>query len=445
MPGDHYLLALLLQTLLFGLAVLAVWLPRRESAFSPIAFYLLFHAIVFVFRPWIEWIWSIDSIWNQIGFHPDNVERGKALAVSSAALVALALGYLARMHRSGRSFHFSHQRAVDKYDLRALLLVGVLVVPLALYSIWVTRTGAGLSERSSVSMVVVEGVIVNTSGLGYLTDAQNAILGLIALCFAFRRFRPFAFAMLAIYLARKFLTGGGRWGIVLPLVGYGLWFMYQRGKRWPPISYVAMLVPLFVIFMTLGEDRYALTKILEGRKYELTTKSDRTLKERLDNPDFANFDYLAYVVNVVPAQSRTYTYGTQYLQLLTEPIPRRLWPGKPAGPPIKLVDLNDYGNFFGLTLSFPGDLWLSFGWFGVVLGSLLVGNGLARVYAAFRSGELDLYQRVAYVMAVPLLVQFYRDGGLVSFTKFLLFVVGPIFLVRWVSAQLRGINRLRLS
>jgi hypothetical protein len=82
------------------------------------------------------------------------------------------------------------------------------------------------------------------------------------------------------------------------------------------------------------------------------------LKRRFDTQDYANFDFLSYVVWLVPEKSGAYSYGLQYLQLLTEPIPRILWGGKPVGPPVKTgVDLYAYANFNGLTVSMAGR-WL---------------------------------------------------------------------------------------
>ena len=63
----------------------------------------------------------------------------------------------------------------------------------------------------------------------------------------------------------------------------------------------------------------------------------------------------------------------QYLQALTTPIPRALWPSKPIGSPVQLVNLNEFGDCVGLTLSLAGDVWVSGGWLGVFATIAVVG------------------------------------------------------------------------
>ncbi|WP_207436492.1 hypothetical protein, partial [Sabulibacter ruber] len=77
--------------------------------------------------------------------------------------------------------------------------------------------------------------------------------------------------------------------------------------------------------------------------FRVQGSSDARFVDSLAGQDLGNFDYLSFILWVVPKESGTYTWFTQYLQLFTEPIPRVLWPAKPIGPPVQYFSLHDFG------------------------------------------------------------------------------------------------------
>ena len=138
---------------------------------------------------------------------------------------------------------------------------------------------------------------------------------------------------------------------------------------------------------------------------EALTRADQ-LKLKYDTVDFANYDYLTYVVAMVPERTGRYSWGVQHLQLFTEPIPRALWKGKPVGAPVPYFNLNNYGNFLGLTVTLAGDGWMSGGWFGVVITAGIVGLivGLAHRWfwlTARRDNVLGLVYILGLAMLRP--------------------------------------------
>jgi hypothetical protein len=169
--------------------------------------------------------------------------------------------------------------------------------------------------------------------------------------------------------------------------------------------------------------------------YEPGMTTREKLKKRFDTQDFANFDYLTYIVWVVPGRSGTYTYGVQYLQLLTEPIPRILWKGKPAGAPVQTnVDLGLYGNFYGLTMSLAGDAWMSGGWIGLVILLSVTGWLLGLAHRSFWRNIGKPARCLLYLVALAMVPLWYRDGSIISIAKFLLFSLTPILVwmgVKW--------------
>ena len=160
-------------------------------------------------------------------------------------------------------------------------------------------------------------------------------------------------------------------------------------------------------------------------------------QQRLDTQDFANFDYLAAVVSIVPARTGTYSYGSQYLQLFTEPIPRILWKGKPVGAPVSFFSLNQYANFTGLTVSLVGDGWLSGGWIGVVITMVLAGIILGLAHRSFWAKTSLPIPSMLYITFLGISPNWFRDGG-ISVFKFLMFTWLPLLLLPVVVWLLNG-------
>src|SRR5262249_29449934 len=213
-----------------------------------------------------------------------------------------------------------------------------------------------------------------------------------------------------------------------------LMYAWQKRIKWPPLWSIFCMIPLFFLFKTLGDNREFLRQVLRGEEYRRPTPQavrDKW-KVQYDNPDFANFDFLTFVMAVVPERTGTYTYGTQYLQLFTEPIPRKLWKEKPAGAPVSLYNLNKYGNFLGFTVSLVGDGWSSGGWLGIVITMTIVGAVLGIAHRWFwKHGDSNMVC-LYYLVGLAMLPQWFRDGS-ISIAKFLFWNLSPLLLWQFLA------------
>jgi hypothetical protein len=97
---------------------------------------------------------------------------------------------------------------------------------------------------------------------------------------------------------------------------------------------------------------------------------------------------------------------------------------------VAFFDLNAYGNFIGLTPSLVGDGWMSGGWVGVITTLALVGGFLGWAHRWFWKHVDDNLAVLFYLTALPMLAQWYRDGG-ISIAKFMLWNWLPLLL--WVG------------
>jgi hypothetical protein len=212
----------------------------------------------------------------------------------------------------------------------------------------------------------------------------------------------------------------------------GLVYAWQKRLVRPPIWAVLGAIPIYLLFHAIGENRQFLADIISGAGVRQSVEEAGVagrdkLKAKYDSPDFANFDYLTFVMSVVPERTGMYTYGAQYAQLLTEPIPRQLWPGKPVGSPIRTFSLQNYGYFFGLTPSLVGDGWMSGGWIGIIVTMTAVGGLLGAFHRWFWRHNDNNMVALCYLIGLAMIPQWYRDGG-ISIAKFVFWNLSPLAL-----------------
>jgi hypothetical protein len=424
-------IALTAQVLLWLAAIWIFAASRQASIFHPVTAYLGFHGLAFVVRPILVSACGYDAVWNYMQFHPSDQIFVRTLAVSSVAMLSFVAGCL-YAGRSRISFATQNAPEFTTLERRALLITTLLLVPVMAYSIFATRNG--------IAGAKVNGIYVMTNSTGYLNEAQNFIMALLCLWMVATRFHWLNLFPSILYLGYRTWFGWSRWTILLFLLMVTMIYCWDYRKKWVPLWAVGVAVPFLLLFNLLGHNRdilksYLLSHEVHTVDYEPGMTTREKLKKRFDTQDFANFDYLTYIVWVVPGRIGTYTYGVQYLQLLTEPIPRILWKGKPAGAPVQTnVDLGLYGNFYGLTMSLAGDAWMSGGWIGLVILLSVTGWLLGLAHRSFWRNIGKPARCLLYLVALAMVPLWYRDGSIISIAKFLLFSLTPILVwmgVKW--------------
>lgn len=425
----------------------------KMSMFHPLAFYLLFHGIVFVIRPFMVHYLKFDGRWVYMRFFPTEDQFIFTLIVSSVALVVFAV---ASSLAGKTDVNFADARLPDftSAQKRAFFWMALLLAPLTLYSALFAVQDVGFDTnradiQMSVDLTTGNTVYVNTTG--YIVDAQT-MLGSLAILFMWRfRFAVWTWIPVALFISYRAFLGGGRWPMITTVFTLILIQLFRTHKRWFRLRYLAFFVPLFILFQNIGFDRNYFRDIIGGGGSAPVAefRDERSWLQKQDNPDFANFEFLAFVLWAVPDMTKSYTYFTQYLQIFTEPIPRILWSEKPIGAPIRFYELNDYGNFVGLTLSLPGDGWSNLGWLGLVITMALVGAFLGWLHRRFWANLEHPAKVLMYCVFLPLTVQWFRDGG-ITIAKFALFTVLPVALwsgftrlFQWLD-QKRAIENVRM-
>lgn len=426
--------ALFLQFLLFVVVCVALYFARATfSFFHPIAFYLGFHFVVFVLRPIMVYCLGFDGRWIYMHYFPTEAEFIDTLWASTAGMfVFVAACWFAGRAQMRFSPHGLPPLTLE--ERRGFNLMLFLLAPFAIYSGFFASAGTTFEGTGDVQMTidVATGIPVFVNTTGYIVQA-HAMLGAMCLLFLWRhRFRLWAYGPLLVFISYRAFLGWGRWAIITTLLSLALLQLYRSKARWFKARYLIVAIPVFLLFQNLGLDRNLVRDYVEGQaSLEMTEYRDSgSYIDSLDQPDFANFEFLAFVLWVVPGRSRTYTYFTQYLQLFTEPIPRILWSEKPVGSPVQLINLNDHGNFVGLTTSLVGDGWMSLGWIGVIVTMALCGLVLGRIHVWFWRHQGNARVILVYCLFLPLCIQWFRDGG-ISIAKFSLFSLFPVLV--WIA------------
>lgn len=386
----------------------------------------IFYFLIFLLKPFVSIIFDFHFVYDYMGFYPDSFIFIKSALVAFTWFIVLYIVLRSTFHLRPRQLLPCNDELLKKSAFYTVMLL----LPIAIYSTYKTFGGVAIDGRiGSIIMERVNGIAINTSTTGYLTDAKNIFVGLIILTFGVWGKNKWTLSLLIVFVFFRVYQGWGRWALVFTIIALLLLYISIKNHKFIQFKHFAIIIVLGLVFNLLGENRYYLKEVITGeiineRYYE----TDKTILESLDSLDFANFDYLMFVVDKVPDKSGTYTYGLQYLQIFTEPVPRILWKNKPVGPPFEVVNLNDYGNFYGLTVSMPGDAWMTGGFLGVVIVTFLFALFVRAVFLSFIKHSNNVVTTLPYLLFLPLLLQWFRDGGFVSIFKFYLFTMLPFII-----------------
>lgn len=105
------------------------------------------------------------------------------------------------------------------------------------------------------------------------------------------------------------------------------------------------------------------------------------LENPVDSITTGDFDAFAQVINTVQyTASQGFEWGWQLLGVLFFWVPRSVWPGKPIDTGVAIAEFKGYG-FTNLSAPFWAELFINFGWLGLILGMIALGYLLRRLDA----------------------------------------------------------------
>ncbi len=403
------------------------------TIFHPSSIYLAFHTLVFCIRPTFIKYGDFDFVWNYMGLTPSDDLLRLTLWISSGSLILFIVTFCLATNQRG-SKEIIKEIKITPEMRKAFIYMSILFLPLAAYSIFgAEQTG----ER-------VGGVYIMTGSSGYANDVQQVLIPITILSIVLFKWKWWSFIPFLAFVYFRANQGWARWTMILPILAVMMYHCWMNRRDLPSLKWLIPIPFIFFFFIQLSQNRMYFRNLIEGFDFaqsnvvQVDSVRDKqfAFRNQWDTLDFANYEYLAYILDKVPKETHTFTFGTQHLQLFTEPIPRKLWKNKPIGAPIQYFDLNDYGNFIGLTVSIIGDGWMSGGWIGVILNISIAGAGLGLFYGWFIKNHGNIFKVTIFMITNSVLLQLFRDGGIVSMAKFMLFTQLPIltwwFIHQWI-------------
>jgi oligosaccharide repeat unit polymerase len=143
---------------------------------------------------------------------------------------------------------------------------------------------------------------------------------------------------------------------------------------------------------------------------------------------------VAGLSTTVPAEI-PYLHGDSYLQIFVLPIPRALWPAKPADDITTVITRFDPGNS-GFAFPAFGEGYANFGFIGVALCGLVLGGVAELLHRRFANSQSLKSSVVAAVQAGVFLQLFSRGDIAPMFTTYIGILVAAGYIGRRRSAIL---------
>ena len=421
-PGNFWLATLWLTWL-----TSLLWALTRPS-FSLIFTALILSMFIFIIVPATGAQLYGGTILAGVNYQAGVIPALKITALAQAAMLAGAIG--ARTLRPVRGFsRIAINLSAARLDKAAAIAAAIAVSGLIAMSV---IGGANLRDF----------FVYTTSGgygtfwselhvnLGFLVAVQCVgILAIVLLplqlsaTWPHRRVLPVAVAVLASLV----LLGGGQRGpFVAAASAAGLVWLKTSRKRRSQRS-VVMMGALLLLLITglIGVARAA------------ASTREVTFGNVIGEPFGAGnnlFLPIAGLSTTIPAEI-PYLHGHSYLQTFVLPIPRALWPTKPADDIVVVTTRFDPGNS-GLYFPAFGEGYANFGFPGVALCGVVLG-GMAELLNRRLANSQDLKESVVAAVHSGVFLQLFSRGDFAPmFTTYIGILVAAGYIGRRQSMVL---------
>jgi hypothetical protein len=411
-------------------AVIFFFYVRRIPFYHPVSFYLFYHLLGFVLRPFVAAHPEANTVWNYIGFDVKKDHLIFSTIATNLGLLALSVGAI--LSKNGRDIE-SKIKLREFFIHRKIIfaLACCFVTALSLYTSRASTSSFDLDAPPAYELEADETggqALIEVSG--YKTAMEHFIVGLLVMLFLLFDMNFLTLAIFLPWILVRMWIGTGRWNFLLPLIFAGTINTWWGNRNWPSKKFLIVGLIFLLAFNILGGNREAFRMLMAGEYTWKNLVEDHQETRGVDFglSDFQEFELTTFLYAVVPEQTG-WNYGSQYLRLLVWPIPRQLWPDKPVFT--SFVNLGDIGNVFGLSFSILGDFYSILGLPSLVICMGLLGYFLQSFYTSVVSTS-NLYLFTAYWVFLMECPQWFRDGG-VTIIFFFSVIYLPIALCLWLG------------
>jgi len=240
--------------------------------------------------------------------------------------------------------------------------------------------------------------------LGYSTSRRKLLI-------------PLFIAILLIYT-----TLGFRYRVLVLAMAPAVYW-YLRTQRRPTAPHIASAAVVgFLIVGGIGALRSAFRS---GQNVE-STDLGRSFVQF--NSSLAIYQPFLITLTAFPSR-HDFLWGTSFLYVAYQPIPRALWPNKPPSPQQEIVRAA-FGSEDPVKsgVAFPNiaEFYVNFGLPGVVALMFVFGAFMRTVYEYMRLNHDNTWALIIYAIALPFFVQLISRGYFVQTFTESVFLLGPL-------------------
>ncbi|WP_027581521.1 hypothetical protein [Bradyrhizobium sp. Ai1a-2] len=435
-------LLLLLEFVVWIGCLLHCQVNRQLSIFQPVSILLGYHFLFHLAKPFLWYYFDHNHAFEYMHFYPSEQDIANSILVSIVGLLTSYWAYV---------LFFRY----DNDAIRARLASAIAIARISETTRAVILVVLALSFMAFVQRL--RGYLGSDDGFQLVQDARTGNLGFSGGSgWWFELSSAYVFCGIYLWMTSGFSRA---WTVIMVALGF-LWLTVGQSRfvfvYWALTVAILVLVrsrlnlrkvlfflPLVTIlisaFVALGQNRAAVRDAIFGANSP-TKVSEWKRESPFDTLDISTFEVQTAVVDTVPRLTNSYTYFTEHLRILTEPIPRALWSDKPFGDPIKMFEINRFVNLISLSTGWYGQGWLSYGILGLLSTCI--------IYAMLSSFALRILLKnggpnaaFAYAVLIPLHLQWMRDGVLVSVLKFALFLTVPAIISALMASHLTRASR----
>lgn len=302
----------------------------------------------------------------------------------------------------------SGKRRLDKFGARATGVQYLVVIDLALAAIYVmaaTWWKAPLARRKLTMLLSLATAVLVYSIYGFAASSRRSVL----------------YAVIPIISILHF-EGRITWRQIL--IAGGVFFLLSN---------------IILLFRT-GENPSQLSMQETARR----VVSFESFADSRDGPEISK------MTNIIGHFSETgrYRYGMTYVEAIYSLIPRVFWPDKPnfsIGYYVteEVYKLEPGKGTGGQTPSVMGELFINFGWVGILLGGFLVGVCCGQFMKSFfPTSDSSLLQTTFFLFFWPSIGYYLHLNGIGAVIQYVVKGILPLFLTYLVYCQF-AIRRIK--
>lgn len=328
--------------------------------------YYTFSLIFLNLVPWLHY--STGSlIWASTQAPTADYLLTNALIFISSLIVSVAHKVTRGSHHAGSEHTPSKARSGLSLTVLLLLSFAGLLGVLYLNS---------FSLQSVLFRGLVDQVreqVLTASSLNLMFGMVVRLLPLFCFLYAVTEIPRRGMTKLALFiflLIAVFPTGVSRYMVAFTYIPVMLTLV--PASRRAPVFVSTLMLSILFVFPFLEQFRY----------YD----SFDTI-QFLPDPSFFFAGHFDAYENMLSAIHRgSITYGYQLLGVIFFFVPRALWPSKPVGTGYELAESSGY-TFNNISMTFLGEGYVNFGFLGIIVFSIFIGFGMAKIDKSRASRE----------------------------------------------------------